>query len=344
MNVLIVDDSSEDRAILRIMFESHGCGVREADNGRQALTEALARQPDLIISDALMPEMDGFQFLRGAKADERLREVPFIFYSAVYTGHDEEELARKLGAEAFVVKPLEPELLWREIERLLERCGIGDCPDSVTPDEETYLKEYSQIVAMKLEEKVNELEDLNLMVIKVLVNALDAKSTWTKGHSERVVDYAVQIARNTGLYEGTICRLKLAALLHDIGKIGTYDSLLDKPSKLSDAEFALVKQHPDKGVEIVSDIRQFDDLLPVIRHHHERFDGSGYPAGLAGEEIPLLARILCIADAYDAMTDDRPYRPAPGKAYAISELRRCAGTQFDPQLVEAFLQTEDTSK
>ncbi len=344
MNILIVDDSSDDRSILRTMFESHGCRVREADNGRQALAEALVRRPDLIISDALMPEMDGFQFLRGVKADERLREVPFIFYSAVYTGRDEEELARKLGAEAFVVKPLEPELLWRKIERLLERCGNGDCPDAVTTDEETYLKEYSQIIAMKLEEKVSELEDLNLMVIKVLVNALDAKSTWTKGHSERVVEYAVRIARNAGLYEGTICRLKLAALLHDIGKIGTYDSLLDKPGKLTDAEFALVKQHPDKGVEIVSDIRQFDDLLPVIRHHHERFDGSGYPAGLAGEKIPLLARILCIADAYDAMTDDRPYRPAPGKAYAIGELRRCAGTQFDARLVESFLQTEDTSE
>ena len=339
MNVLIVDDSTDDRFLLRILAESHGCEVREAQNGRQALAEALVRQPDLIISDALMPEVDGFQFLRGAKADERLRDIPFIFYSAVYTGDDEENLAAMLGADAFIVKPLEPEVLWRRIEQVLEDGRNRRRAVPVTPDEEVYLKRYSQIVAMKLEEKVYELEDLYLTLIKVLVNALDAKSTWTKGHSERVAGYAIEIARKAGLYEGMISRLRIAALLHDIGKLGTYDSLLDKPDTLSESEFALIKKHPDKGVAIVSDIRQFHDLLPVIRHHHERYDGSGYPAGLAGEQIPLLARILCIADAYDAMTDDRPYRPAPGRSYAVGELQRYAGTQFDPRLVDAFFQT-----
>lgn len=339
MKVLIVDDSSDDRSLLRILAEAHGCQVSEAENGRAGLVEALAQKPDLIISDALMPEMDGFQLLRKAKADERLRDIPFLFYSAVYTGHDEENLATMLGADGFVVKPLEPKLLWREIARVLEGGRNRERATSVTPDEEAYLKKYSQVVAMKLEEKVYELEDLYLTLIKVLVNALDAKSTWTKGHSERVAEYAAQIARKAGLYEGTIRRLRIAALLHDIGKLGTYDSLLDKPDTLCEEEFALIKKHPDKGVEIVSHIRQFHDVLPVIRHHHERYDGSGYPAGLAGERIPLLARILCIADAYDAMTDDRPYRPAPGRAYAISELQRYAGSQFDPRLVTVFLDT-----
>lgn len=337
MNVLIVDDSAEDRSILRMLFQAHGCAVREAENGRLAISEAHAWSPDLIISDALMPEMDGFQLLRRAKADDRLREIPFIFYSAVYIGQDEEKLARMLGADAFIIKPLEPEVLWREIAQLVSVDRNRERVVPVSPDEEAYLKEYSQIVAMKLEEKVNELEDLYQGLIRVLVNVIDAKSTWTKGHSDRVVEYAVWLAGSAGLDEGGIRRLKLAALLHDIGKIGTYDSLLDKPGALSEAEYEIIRQHPGKGVQILSDIHQFSDLLPIIRHHHERFDGAGYPDGLAGEEIPLLARILCIADAYDAMTDDRPYRPAPGETFAVSELKRCAGTQFDPHLVDAFL-------
>lgn len=339
MNVLIVDDNPADRYILKLLFQAHGCVVHEAGNGRLALAEAVVRQPDLIISDALMPVMDGFQFLKEVKADDRLRRIPFIFYSAVYTGHDEEKLARSLGAEAFIVKPREPEELWREIESLLSSVHHDEDSSPSMAGEEVYLKEYSQIVVQKLEEKVRELEDLYLTLIKVLVNALDAKSPWTKGHSERVAAYAVRTARSAGLDVGRLGRLRLACLLHDIGKIGTCDSLLEKPAILTDDEFAIVKRHPDKGVEIITDIRQFSDLIPVIRHHHERFDGSGYPAGLSGEDIPLLARILCIADAYDAMTADRPYRPAPGRGFAVGELRRCAGSQFDPQLVEAFLGT-----
>jgi len=182
-----------------------------------------------------------------------------------------------------------------------------------------------------------ELKNLYDGLILSFVTAIDAKSPWTKGHSERVTQYAMQIAGEIGLSNEELERLKLSGLLHDIGKIGTYDILLEKPGKLTDEEFELVKKHPRKGAEILSHIQQMTDVIPGVLYHHERYDGKGYPDGLKEEEIPLYARILCVADCFDAMTADRPYRPAPGKEYAISEFRRCSGTHFDPQVVEAFL-------
>lgn len=182
-----------------------------------------------------------------------------------------------------------------------------------------------------------ELEQLLINTITSFASAIDAKSPWTKGHSERVANYAIEIGKEMGLKGKDLERLRLSGLLHDIGKIGTYDILLDKPDKLTDEEFGLVKKHPAKGVEILKSIKQFNDILPVIMSHHEKIDGSGYPEGLKGDDIPLFARILCIADSFDSMTADRPYRPSPGREYAISELKRCSGTQFDTRMVEAFL-------
>lgn len=188
-----------------------------------------------------------------------------------------------------------------------------------------------------LTESYKELENLFIELIIAMVNALDAKSPWTKGHSERVTNYALEIAKEMGLEDEYFEHLRLCGMLHDIGKIGIYDGVLDKPDRLTDEEFELVKTHPAKGVEILSHIKQLSNIIPGILHHHERYDGKGYPEGLMGEDIPLCARILAVADSYDSMTADRPYRPAPGKEYAISELKRCSGTQFDPEVVEAFL-------
>ncbi|MBI5674795.1 MAG: HD domain-containing protein [Nitrospirae bacterium] len=167
--------------------------------------------------------------------------------------------------------------------------------------------------------------------------AIDAKSPWTKGHSERVTHYAVLTAREMRMKSQDIDALMTAGLLHDIGKIGTYDVILEKPTKLNDEEFSLIKNHPVKGEEILRPIKEFKGVLPIVKSHHEKFDGTGYPCGLKGGDIPLSARILCVADSFDSMTSDRPYRPAPGREHAISELKRCSGTQFDPKVVEAFL-------
>jgi len=182
-----------------------------------------------------------------------------------------------------------------------------------------------------------ELKGLYDGLIHAFANAIDAKSKWTKGHSERVTHYAVAIAKEMGLSEKDIETLRIAALLHDVGKIGTYDVILDKPGRLNDEELELIKMHPVKGEEILRPIKQLQDILPIIRHHHERIDGKGYPDGLKGEKIPLLPRVIAVADSFDSMTSDRPYRPAPSREYAISELKKYSGIQFDPQAVEAFL-------
>lgn len=184
-----------------------------------------------------------------------------------------------------------------------------------------------------------ELRKLYEGLISSFISALDAKSAWTKGHSERVTNYAIAIAKEMGLKDKDIDALRTAALLHDIGKLGTYDVILDKHEKLTEEEINLIKIHPEKGEEILKPISQLKDILPVIRSHHERMDGTGYPDGLKNGEIPFLARILAVADTFDSMTSDRPYRPKVSKEDAISELEKYSGTQFDPEVVEAFSNT-----
>jgi len=175
-------------------------------------------------------------------------------------------------------------------------------------------------------------------------NAIDAKSSWTKGHSERVSNYSSILGESVGLDRKSIERLRMAALLHDIGKIGTYDYLLDKAEGLSVEEYEVVKRHPEESARILRPIEKFRDLLDIVRYHHEHYDGSGYPDGLKGDDIPLLARLLCLADSYDSMIADRPYRMAQKKEYAISEVRRCAGTHFDPQLADSFVKLIEEGK
>ena len=188
-----------------------------------------------------------------------------------------------------------------------------------------------------INESYKELEDLFLKFIVVMVNSLDAKSPWTKGHSERVSIFAEQIATEILMDEEEIKNIKLAGLLHDIGKIATYDYLLDKPKGLTSEEFEIVKKHPVQGVSILKEINQLNEILPLIMYHHERMDGNGYPDKLRDSEIPLGARILHVADSFDSMTSDRPYRPAPGIEFALSELQKKSGTQFDKKVVEAFM-------
>ncbi len=184
---------------------------------------------------------------------------------------------------------------------------------------------------------IYDLDEMSVNIIHALASAIDAKSSWTKGHSERVSDYSMAIAERMGMPKRDIERLRLAGLLHDIGKIGTYDVLLDKTGQLTQEEWELIKLHPDRGCEILEPITEFRDILPAVRHHHERWDGSGYPHGLRGENIPLMARILTIADSFDTMTADRPYRPAIGVTNALQEIRYCTGTQFAPDVSDVFL-------
>lgn len=212
-------------------------------------------------------------------------------------------------------------------------------PSAFTKENLSTLEKLSSQIGVALSNArlVSDLEELFLGTVKSLSSAIDAKSPWTAGHSERVTKYALDIGKTMGFSEKELKDLELAGLLHDIGKIGTYESVLDKPGKLTDEEYEIIKKHPAKGAEILKDIKQLKDVLPFVKYHHERFDGKGYPEGLKDGDIPLGARIMSIADTFDAILSDRPYRPSPGIEYAMSEIKKNAGIQFDPQVAEVFL-------
>lgn len=183
----------------------------------------------------------------------------------------------------------------------------------------------------------NELIEIIDSLILSFVNALDAKSPWTKGHSLRVRDYSLLLAQELKLSAAQIELLSISALLHDIGKIGTYDDVLNKVETLTEAEYELIKKHPGNAVAILSPIQKFQTFLPVIKSHHERMDGRGYPDGLVGEEIPFLGRILCVADSYDAIVSARPYKEQMTKAEGINVIRQKVGSQFDSRVVAALI-------
>jgi HD-GYP domain-containing protein (c-di-GMP phosphodiesterase class II) len=185
-----------------------------------------------------------------------------------------------------------------------------------------------------------DVRDLMMGVLHSLTSAVDAKDTYTCGHSERVALLSQRLAREIGLPEPQVERVYMASILHDVGKIGVPEAVLHKAGKLTDEEFAQMKRHPQIGARILADIKQVEDLIPGVLHHHERFDGKGYPANLSGDNIPLMGRIICIADCFDAMTSNRTYRRALPLEVAMIEVRRCAGTQFDPTFAEAFLRID----
>ncbi|HBE72859.1 MAG TPA: hypothetical protein DDW31_01965 [candidate division Zixibacteria bacterium] len=194
-------------------------------------------------------------------------------------------------------------------------------------------------VAIENAQLYTDLQDLFKNTIRTVVSLIDAKDDYTAGHSSRVTQYALMMADQTGYTPGDRDRLELGALLHDVGKIGMPDAILKKPSGLTDEEFAIVKYHPVKGAESLAPIKQMNDIIPLVRHHHERLDGRGYPDGLSGSQISTDAQIVCIADAYDAMNSDRPYRKGLGMEESVRRLRKDAGTQFNPALVEAFVRS-----
>lgn len=192
-------------------------------------------------------------------------------------------------------------------------------------------------IALENASLYKELEDLFISIITSLTATIDAKDQYTHGHSQRVMEYSVAIGKEMGLYGDEIKTLKLSALLHDIGKIGVDEAILRKPGKLTDEEFQEIKKHPGIGARIIEHVKKLKEILPSIKHHHERFEGGGYPDGLSKEKIPLFSRIIAVADAYDAMTSERPYRKALDRDIAISEIERCRGTQFDERCADAFV-------
>uniref|UniRef100_A0A7C4X8L1 HD domain-containing protein n=1 Tax=candidate division WOR-3 bacterium TaxID=2052148 RepID=A0A7C4X8L1_UNCW3 len=205
-------------------------------------------------------------------------------------------------------------------------------------DKELFIALGNQIaVAIENASLYKQLDELFLSSIRAIVEAIDAKDPYTKGHSARVVEYSLLIGNELKLTKEELKNLEISAILHDVGKIGIPDSILSKPGKLTDEEFEYMKRHPELGAEIIQPIEELKKLAPNILHHHERYDGKGYPAGLKGKKIPLFARIIAIADSFDAITSERPYRSRREPITALHEMDINKGTQFDPKLVKTFI-------
>ena len=541
--ILIVDDHEQNIYLLKALLGGHGYQVTEATNGAAALALARVNPPDLIISDILMPVMDGFSLCQEWKRDERLKDIPFVFYTATYTDPQDEELALSLGAARFIVKPVETEVFMSLIEGVIAEVESGSLavhPDSLQ-EEATYYRMYNETLVRKLEDKMLELEKANHMLgkevlerqraegeitrlfeesqrrlrqvealhsidlaistsmdlhltlnillqhVESLLNvdagdilllmpnsqqfdfsagrgfrtnsmeragsrlgagyarrivlerrtlvipgdlvaradrefstlyqqegfsayagvpliakgqikgvlevyhrsihksepewlhlletlagqaaiaidnaqlfhdlqksnfelalaydatiagwsrAMDLRDKETEGHTQRVTNLTLRLARTLGIGDAQLIHIRHGALLHDIGKMGVPDNILLKPDQLTAEEWEKMMKHPGFAYEMLSSIRYLQPALDIPYCHHEKWDGSGYPRGLKGHEIPIAARIFAVADVWDAITSDRPYRKGWSKEAALEYIREQSAKYFDPEVVERFL-------
>lgn len=306
--ILIVEDNDVLRHGLRDLLEAEGYSVLTASHGLEGLNQIHSVQPDLILADISMPEMDGYEFFETVRAQPEWVSIPFIFLTA-RKGREEVFEGKKLGAEDYLVKPVTKHELMTTISSRLSR------------SQELLLAQLQQAYESTL---------------IMLANAIELRDHYTRGHVERVRDYTLAIARNMGLTDNRLDQLQYGSILHDIGKIHILESVLSKPGPLDGPEWDEMKKHPVVGVEMVKNIPFLAPAIPVILHHHERWDGQGYPYGLAREEIPLVARIVAVADSLDAMITSRTYRVALTPDQAYDEISNCSGTHFDPEIVKSF--------
>jgi putative two-component system response regulator len=306
--ILVVEDNTLLREGLITMLESDGFRVLQASNGLEALGILENELPDLIMSDIGMPKTDGYEFFSQIRENTLCIAIPFIFLTA----RDDREdiyLSKRLGAEDYLVKPVSRLELIATVRARLAR---------------------NQQLALA------QLQQAYQSSLIVMSNAIELRDEYTRGHVERVMAYSVALANQLGFRNGTLNALRLGSILHDIGKIHIRESILRKPGPLTEEEWVEMRQHPLIGAELIRNIPFLAPAIPIIHHHHERWDGSGYPDGLAGEAIPLLARVVAIADSLDAMIIARVYSRPFSPEEARAEIFRLSGISYDPALVQAF--------
>jgi len=313
--ILVVDDSAPIRGIVKKALEEAGFQVLKADNGKSALKLMEDQKPDLILSDIEMPVMNGVDLCKTIRHNKKFAMIPFV---AMSSKNDRAIMRRMLqwGATAYLTKPFHLEQLVITIERLLSDHFL---------------------LLLKEKERLDIERKMMLASITSLIEALEARDPYTRGHSESVAEILVGMADIMGADSLEIEMLKTAGRLHDLGKIGVPDSILLKPGRLTDEEYAIIKQHPVAGATIFSPIKTLDSIIPIILHHHERFDGKGYPDGMKGSQIPLWARVTAVADTYHALTSDRPYRKGMAHEKALQIIEDARGTQLCPDCINAFL-------
>jgi response regulator RpfG family c-di-GMP phosphodiesterase len=324
-NCLIVDDEPSVRRSLVRMLASQGFNCLEAGSGKEGL-EVLDQTGEipLIISDMRMPELDGMGFLEVVR--QRFPDSSVIMLSGMSETTTAVDCLH-LGAADFLLKPISLGELQARVTRALEKRALV-----------LQNRFYQEHLERQVQEQAQRIQELFLQGVQMLARALEAKDAYTRGHSIRVSRYAVATASRLGFVGVGLDGIRLGGELHDIGKIGTREAVLHKPGSLTAEEFRQICEHPALGESMLSPLaHESPDVLRIVRSHHERLDGAGFPDGLRGENIPIEARIVAVADAFDAMTTRRPYRESRPPEEAMCELRRVAGTQLDPEAVEAFV-------
>jgi len=324
-HILVVDDEPKICEFLGILLGREGYKTDSAYSAADALARSEQCSYDLVLTDLKMPGMDGFELItRLKKARPELPVIMITGYATVETAVQ----ALRYGVDDYVTKPFNIDELRKVIARSLQSATV---------------EQQKQELATQLQAAGDELarcrrlvEEQCVSVIQMLVAKVEAKDKFMVGHSRRVAEYACALAKASGVSPDQIEILHKAADLHDVGQIVINDQIMEKPSPFSPEERGLVRDHPAIGEQIIQPIESLGAARPLIRAHHERMDGEGYPDGLRGGNIPLLARMLCIADAFDGMTSARPYRPAMTKGRAADELTSAAGRQFDPELAKVF--------
>jgi len=320
-SILIVDDEAGIRRLLYHKLSRAGYTCEEAENAKRAMEKMAANPAELIILDIMMPGKSGIELLPEIKA--RYPDTAVIMATAI-TEASNAINCMKEGADDYLCKPFNLEEVVLSAYRSLEKRRL-----------ELEIREYQERLQQKVDEQTVEIRRLFLGAIEALVFALEAKDKYTAGHSRRVTKFALAIARELGLAKNEVEDLRWGSLLHDVGKIAVDQSIQNKPEKLTVVEYEHIMIHAQIGAGIVKPVVN-DRVVEMIEHHHDRYDGSGLNQTIAGEDIPLGARIMAVADSFDAMTSDRPYRPALPVEEALAEIKRCTDTQFDPLVVRAF--------
>jgi putative two-component system response regulator len=305
--LLVVDDNPMNLELLGDLLEQEGYDVVRATNGEQALDEISRQTFDVVLLDVMMPGLSGYEVCEQIKRNEPTHLLPVVMITALDKREDKIR-GIAAGADDFIYKPFDrAELLIR-------------------------VKSY-----VRTKRLTDDLETAESILV-ALSNAIEAKDSYTEGHAGRVAHYAVQIGKQLGLSAESLRRLRLGGILHDVGKIGIPEAILNKAGPLDDEEWQIMRRHPEIGDRICRPLQSLRDVLPLIRSHHERMDGSGYPDGLRGEEIPLEARILCLSDMYDALATTRAYKRAFPRDRCVEILRaEAANDHLDPVVVEAFI-------